>query len=80
MIKPESPHVLSGIMEKMVIKHLVKLGFQIETRKVMPDELFSFDQVILTNSLMGAVPILSLDGRWLKEPTDLCRNLCECVL
>ncbi|MCD6586052.1 MAG: aminodeoxychorismate synthase component I [Desulfobacteraceae bacterium] len=62
VICPKSPHVLSGIMEKQVIQHLVNQGVQVENRKIMPEELFSADQVVMTNSLIGAVPVVSLDG------------------
>lgn len=79
VIKPESPHVLSGIMETAVIRQLVKWGFSIETRKVMPREVFLADQVLLTNSLMGAVPVLSFDGKSLKQNLDLCQKLGLCI-
>jgi len=80
VICPKSPHVLSGIMEKQVIQHLIEKGVQKESRKIMPDELFSADQVIMTNSLIGAVPVLSLDGKKLNTEPGFCQKINERVL
>ena len=80
IIQPKSPHVLSGIMEKQVLNFLVKKGFQINKKKLMPKDLISAEQVILTNSLIGAVPVLSIDGAFLKSSAELCKKICEIVL
>jgi para-aminobenzoate synthetase component I len=70
---PESMNVLPGIMQKAVINILVNEKFQVNTRPMPAQELFSADHVILTNSLMGAVPALSIDGKNL----NTCSNLCQ---
>ena len=80
VICPKSPHVLSGTMENRVLQYLMKQGFQVESRKIMPEEMFSVDQVIMTNSLIGAVPILSLDGKKLSSSAEFCRRACAAVL
>ncbi|MBC2717494.1 MAG: aminodeoxychorismate synthase component I [Desulfobacteraceae bacterium] len=80
VICPKSPHVLSGIMEARVIQYLVEQGYQAKTRNIIPDDLFTADQVIMTNSLIGAVPVLSLDGKKLNSSADLCQRICEAVL
>lgn len=77
---PQSPHVLSGVMEKQVIQHLIEIGYQVESRKIMPEKMFSIDQVIMTNSLIGAVPVLSLDGKKLNSNSAFCQRICEAVL
>jgi len=74
IIIPTSPHVLPGIMENAAIRILSEWGFQREKRILTPDDLFSADQVILTNSLMGAVPILSLDGKRVALPSERSRD------
>jgi para-aminobenzoate synthetase component 1 len=71
VIKPISLHVLPGIMEDVVCKLFISWGYEIESKPVWIDEVFAFDQIMITNSLLGAVPVLSIDGKKLPEPTDL---------
>jgi para-aminobenzoate synthetase component I len=80
VIKPFSPAVLLGIMEKQVIECLLKWGYGLETRTILPDDLFDADGVIITNSLIGAVPVLSVDGRLVPHEKNLCRRGGETVL
>lgn len=70
-IRPVSLHVLPGIMEDVVCKLLIRWGYGTESKPVRLDDIFAFDQVLLTNSLIGAVPVVSIDGKKLPEPTDL---------
>ncbi len=80
IIIPISPHVLPGIMENAVIRVLSEWGFQRENRIVTRDDLFSADHVILTNSLMGAVPLLTLDGKKIEFCSDLQKKLNMLIL
>jgi para-aminobenzoate synthetase component 1 len=73
--RPESPHVLDGVMEKQVVQYLRDRGRAIEKRKIMPDDLFSADTILLTNSMIGAVPVLSLDGKALKPDKSICQKI-----
>ncbi len=78
--KPISPHVLPGIMEKPVCQYLTQRGYRICAEKILPRDLIGADMVLLTNSLMGAVPALSLDGEKLGEPSGLWRDINREVL
>jgi len=80
VFSPASPHVLPGVMEKQVLDCLRGIGFSINRRRLMPTEFFSADMVILTNSLMGAVPVISLDGTALHFDPALCQRICQQVL
>ncbi len=60
---PTSPHVLPGIAQNVLIRSLSDQGYEIRHCRIMPEELFAADRVIVTNSLMGEVPVLSLDGK-----------------
>jgi para-aminobenzoate synthetase component 1 len=71
VIQPASPHVLPGVMEKNVCELLKESDYVIKREKVMPEDLFKFDNVIITNSLMGALPALSFDGNDLKVSDSL---------
>ena len=80
VITPVSPHVLPGIMATMVCKLLAGWGWRIETKTVRPQDLFDVDEVLVTNSLMGAVPALSLDGKNLPGSSNLCEKINHEVL
>ena len=66
-LSPYSSHVLPGVMQAQVCRLLSEWGVTLRTETVLKSMLFEADQVLATNALMGAVPVLSLDGR--KIPT-----------
>ena len=72
---PESPYVLPGIMQNIICRLLVEWGFQIETGRFTVDDLFSEGEVLLSNSLMGAVPVISIDNKKLTPFSDLWKNI-----
>ena len=72
---PDSPHVLPGVMEAAISRHLTARGYAVKRAKVWPEDVLDQDQVLLTNALMGAVPVLSLDGNSLPPPTDLSQRI-----
>lgn len=71
VILPVSPHVLPGTMEKTVCRLFAKQGYEIINREVRPEDFFEADLALVSNSLMGVAPALSLDGKMLREPSDL---------
>jgi len=80
IVRPASPHVLPGIMEKQVIVYLEKSGYAVETRTVIPAQLPEFDAVLLTNSLMGAVPVIGIDNIPVKADISLCDRINAAVM
>jgi len=80
VIRPFSDHVLPGVMEGAVCRYLEQCGYRIVRDKIQPRELLKADLVLLTNSLMGAVPVLSLDGTGLAPKSDLWREINRQVL
>lgn len=80
VIRPASEHVLPGIMEKRVLSWLKTNGYTIEHRKIMPETLPKADGLILTNSLMGPVPALSVDGERLSDCSTWCSRLRDDLL
>ena len=80
VIRPVSSHVLPGIMEQVVCKLLYNRGYKVISQKILPKDLFFADQVFITNSLMGIVPVLSLDGKKMSPPTDLWEKINDIVL
>ena len=79
VLQPLSPHVLTGVMEERVCRELKGRGYKIERKPMFPVDLYSADQVLLTNALMGLVPVIQLDDTPLAEPTGLSRNLNAAV-
>lgn len=80
IVAPDSPHVLPGIMEKAVCEVCTTWGYKKTNRKVRLEDFFFADEVMITNSLMGAVPVLSINGKKLAPPTGLWREINEVVL
>jgi para-aminobenzoate synthetase component 1 len=60
---PESPCVLPGVMQREIIKYLDGRGYEIRQAPVTLDDCWAAEEILLTNSLMGAVPVLSINGR-----------------
>jgi para-aminobenzoate synthetase component I len=76
---PASEHALPGTMAAEVRRLLSQWGFAIEERRLTVEELLTADQVFLTNSLMGAVPAISLNDTKLNIDAALCDKLNEAV-
>ena len=75
VILPESCHVLPGVTLDAALQVLSKSGYRIERKKIKPGDLFSSGNVILTNALMGAVPVLSLDGKKMQYSENICEKI-----
>ncbi len=84
VIVPASAHVLPGIMEREVCGWFTRKGWQVLRKSVTPDGILKANQVLLTNSLMGTVPVLSLDGGPVgtsaSDPSDLWEAINQQVL
>ena len=80
VIRPVSPHVLPGIMEEEVCRLLLDWGYRVREEKVDPEGLFAANHIFVTNSLIGAVPVLGVDGKAFNRPSDLSRRINDAVL
>jgi para-aminobenzoate synthetase component 1 len=76
---PTSQHALPGTMVAEVRRLLPRWGFTVEERRLEAEDLLTADQVLLTNSLMGAVPALSLHDAELRYDASLCDRINETV-
>ncbi|MFO8111100.1 MAG: aminodeoxychorismate synthase component I [Desulfosalsimonadaceae bacterium] len=79
-VLPASDHVLPGIMQQQVAAYLSGKGFLLEKRKLMPADLSGFDAILLTNALMGAVPVIGVDGHPVRSDPGLCSRINAAVL
>ncbi len=55
--------LLAGITRELVCELAVELGLPVHTHRVWPDELRAADEVFLTSSVRGIMPVTTLDGR-----------------
>jgi para-aminobenzoate synthetase component 1 len=78
-IIPQSPHVLPGIMQAQALAVLANQRFIHVHRPVFPQELFTADAVLLTNSLLGVIGAGSLDGKKLSRRESFVRRLNETI-
>lgn len=76
---PASDHALSGIVAAQVRQLLPHWGYTVEERRLTTEDLLAADQVFLTNSLMGAVPAVSLDDTSLDHDPALCERINRVV-
>ncbi len=72
---PVSAYALPGTMAAEVRRLLPRWGFAVEDRRLTVEDLHRADQVLLTNALMGSVPVISLDGQKLRSDAALCIKL-----
>ncbi len=70
-IIPKSSFYLRGIMQNAVIEFLNGSNYSIKEQKIEVTDLFSYDEILVTNSLLGAVPVLSIDGKKLNTSPKL---------
>jgi para-aminobenzoate synthetase component 1 len=75
VVCPTSDAVLPGVMQQVACPRLRKMGFTVVSRAVKAAELLRADGVFITNALMGAAPIHSIDKNHLPDASRLCREL-----
>lgn len=80
VIRPSSPAVLPGVMAQALCRVLSDWGYRIVRESLKPCRLLEADQVLATNALMGAVPVLSVDGRSRDGGDHLWMRLNDAVL
>ncbi len=63
IIIPDSSSVLPGVMQQVLCCCFKRQGYRIKHKSVVPEDLFSAEQVLVTNSLLGVVPVYRLNGK-----------------
>jgi para-aminobenzoate synthetase component 1 len=72
---PQSPSVLPGVTQQAVLDDLAGRGYTITKAPVSIKMCRAAGEIFLTNSLMGAVPVLHIDGQPAHTPTGLWREI-----
>ena len=75
VIMPASPHVLSGVMQANVCALLKKQGYKVTCKKLKLEDMAATGSLMVTNSLMGAVPVSCIDGKNFILKSDLCERI-----
>jgi len=55
--------VLAGVMRRQVLAAARRLGIEAEEHAVGREELYTAEEVFLTNALIELLPIAAVDGR-----------------
>jgi para-aminobenzoate synthetase component I len=76
---PASENALPGTMAAEVRRLLPEWGFAVDERRFTVEDLLAADHVFLTNSVMGAVPAVSLHDMALGQDWALCDQINEAV-
>jgi para-aminobenzoate synthetase component 1 len=66
-------------MAAEVRRLLANWGMAVEARRLTVEDLLAADHVFLTNSLLGAVPVVSLEDQELRYHSALCDKLNRAV-
>ncbi|NLD35443.1 MAG: aminodeoxychorismate synthase component I [Desulfatiglans sp.] len=77
VLRPASQHVLKGVMEKNTCKILEANGYSIEERLILLNDLSHSDSLIITNSLIGVVPVISIGEMRFHISAELCDRINE---
>ena len=80
VVRPQSPSVLPGVMAQVVSRQLVAWDYHIVERSVQPKELISADTVLAANALMGAVPVMRVNGQHRPPADDLWERLNDAII
>ncbi len=74
---------LAGTTRTLALREARRVGRPVADRPILPQELFQADEVLLTSSLLGIVPVSEVDGRRVGpdsgELGELGRSLWEAL-
>ncbi|MCD4741687.1 MAG: aminodeoxychorismate synthase component I [Desulfobacteraceae bacterium] len=71
VILPQSDHVLNGVTINAAINILKKENYEIKKQSVFFKDLLSCSNIILTNALMGAVPVIAIENTKIKYTKEV---------
>lgn len=69
--------VLAGIMRQQVILAAHTLGITVVQRNILKEEIFTADEIFLTNSLIDLMPVLSVENRKISTSDTWKRLLAQ---
>ena len=54
---------VSGVTKQIIIDNARNLGYKIKIKKILLDELMRADEVVIANSIIGAIPIRKINNK-----------------
>jgi len=79
ILVPASDHVLPGITQAAAIRALERRGYVTEQKPIFVRDLASSANIILTNALMGAVPVNHVDGIRIIQESGMWETVCRAL-
>jgi branched-chain amino acid aminotransferase len=63
LLTPPALNILEGITRETILALAPRAGLETEVRDLTPYDLYTADEVFLTSTVVGVMPIVELDGR-----------------
>ena len=63
LLTPPPLNILEGITRETILALAPRAGLRAEVRELTPYDLYTADEVFLTSTVVGVLPIVELDGR-----------------
>lgn len=60
---PAKDGALPGITRQIILEKAPHLGLKVKEQSLLPEEIYNTEEAFLTNSSMGVVPLVELDGK-----------------
>lgn len=54
---------VAGVTKRIVIDNAASMGYKVKIKKILLDELLKSDEVVITNSIIGAIPIRKINKK-----------------
>lgn len=64
---PEGPQILTGVTRTAIIEIAAKIGRKVVERNFTADELLNADEVMLSSTTMGVVPVVLVDDKQIAD-------------
>lgn len=63
LLTPPALNILEGITRATILRLAPRAGLEAEARELTPYDLYTADEVFLTSTVVGVLPVVELDGR-----------------
>ncbi len=78
-VRPLSDHVLPGTMEHAVCDLFAEWGIPVTRRRLAVDELKRASSIVMTNALIGALPVIAVDEKSFADDAELCKRIRDAL-
>lgn len=75
IMTPEIDNILPGITRAKIMDVARKAGYEVIERRILLDEVFIADEVMLVSTVSKAMPVRQVDNRVFRAPGEITLNL-----